>query len=166
MTTKRLFSAIAISASIFLASCGPKDADIKTAIETKLNSEPGMANVTADVKDGVATITGQCKDDACRANCEKDAREVKGVKSVINNLTVAAAPPPQAAPVTITPDDPLTQSVTDATKDFPGVKADVKDGVITLTGEIDRSQLPKLMKSLSTLKPKKIQNQLTFKTGK
>ena len=60
-------------------------------------------------------------------------------------------------------DDPLTKGVADATKDFPGVKAEVKDGVITLTGEIKRAGMQKLMMGLNTLKPKKIDNKLTIK---
>jgi len=51
----------------------------------------------------------------------------------------------------------------DATKDFPTVKSSVKDGVITLTGEIKRADLKKLITTLHSLKPKKIDNQLTVK---
>jgi hypothetical protein len=72
-----------------------------------------------------------------------------------------AAPAP--APVVIAADDPLSKGVTDAIKDYPGVKADVKDGVVTLTGDIKRAELQKLMMSLHTLKPKKIDNKLTIK---
>ena len=161
---KRLFLALAILTSLFFVGCSPKDADIKAELETKLNAEPGMTNVTADVKDGVATISGECKDQACKDNCEKVAKDVKGVKSVVSNLMIAAAPAPApTAPVTVTPDDPLSGAVADATKDFADVKAAVKEGVVTLTGEIKRSELPKLMKALHSLKPKKIENQLTIK---
>lgn len=68
-----------------------------------------------------------------------------------------------AAPVTIAADDDLTKGVKDATKDFPGVTAEVKDGEINLTGDITRDKLPTLMQSLSTLHPKKINNSLTIK---
>jgi hypothetical protein len=67
------------------------------------------------------------------------------------------------APVQVSPDAPLMQGVTDATKDYPGVTATVNDGVITLTGNITRDKLSKLMMSLNTLKPKQILNQLTIK---
>ena len=84
---------------------------------------------------------------------------MKGVKSVVNNLTVT--PPP--APVEINTDSTLTQGVADATKDFPSVTATINNGEITLTGSIQRSNLPKLMQSLNSLHPKKINNQLTIK---
>ncbi len=77
--------------------------------------------------------------------------------------TTAVAPAPVTpAPVEVAPDDALTTGVKDATKDYPGVKADVNNGEITLTGEIKRSKLADLMMSLNSLKPKKINNQLTI----
>lgn len=163
MKIAKVLMAVAIVTTTGFLSCKPKDADIKANIETKLSAKPDMVNASVDVTDGVATISGECKDDACKAECEGLAKEVKGVKSVVNNLAVAAPPPPPSAPVTVTPDDPLTQAATDAAKDFPGVTTTVQDGVITLTGDIKKSDLQKLMVSLNSLKPKKIENKLTVK---
>jgi hypothetical protein len=77
----------------------------------------------------------------------------------VNNGTVTPPPPP----VTISADDTLIKGVADAVKDFTTVKVDVKDGVVTLTGEIKKASLPKLMQSLMALKPKKVDNKLTVK---
>ncbi|HVU83699.1 MAG TPA: hypothetical protein VHC50_02590, partial [Puia sp.] len=66
-------------------------------------------------------------------------------------------------PVAINPDDQLSKSVADAAKDFSGVSTSVADGVVTLTGNIKRRDLPRLMKALNALKPKKIENKLTIK---
>lgn len=165
MKISKVLIAVAIITTTGFLSCKPKDGDIKAAIETKLNSMPGMAGATADVKDGVATLSGQCKDATCKAECEASAQGVKGVKSVINNLNIAAPPPPPptAEPVAIATDDALEKGVTDATKDFASVKADVNDGVVTLTGNIRKADLQKLMMTLNSLKPKKIENKLTVK---
>jgi hyperosmotically inducible periplasmic protein len=149
------FLVLAISASaISLSSCKKKakDADIKAAIETALKADPMAAGTMVDVKDGIATISGECKDDMCKAACEKMVTAVKGVKSVVNNCTVA--PPP--APVVIAADDPLTQAVKDALTAFPGVSATVKDGIISLTGQIAKADRQKLMMVLQGLKPKKV----------
>lgn len=154
--------ALALALAIGFTGCKPKDADIKTAIETKMKADPDMSGTTVEVKDGVATISGECKDEACKAKCEAAVKDVKGVKSVVNNCTVAAAPVVFTPPV-IAADDPLTKAVTDAIKDFSTVKADVKDGVVTLTGEIKKDGLQKLMMALNALKPKKIENKLTVK---
>jgi len=153
--------AIIIISSIMM-SCGIKDSDLQAAIDQKIQTTPEMTGVSAAVKDGVVTLSGECKDDACKALTENTVKGMKGVKSVINNATVAP-PPPAPAPVTINADDALVKGVADATKDFKDVKATVNDGVITLTGEIKRADLKTLMQSLHTLKPKKIDNQLVIK---
>lgn len=67
------------------------------------------------------------------------------------------------APVEVSSDDALTTSVKDATKDYPGVNVAVNNGELTLTGNITRDKLPKLMMALNDLKPKKINNNLTIK---
>ena len=64
--------------------------------------------------------------------------------------------------VIISADDSLKRMIPDATKDFPSVTASVDQGVIILTGNIDRDRLPKLMKALNALHPKKINNNLTI----
>jgi hypothetical protein len=51
----------------------------------------------------------------------------------------------------------------DVLKDNPTVVAAVKEGVISLTGEIKKSDLPKLLQKVSALKPVKIDNQLIIK---
>jgi len=83
--------------------------------------------------------------------------------SNIDTTAITAPAPATPAPVEIAADDSLTAGVKDATKDYPDVKADVSNGEITLTGEVKRSRLANLLMSLNSLKPKKINNQLTIK---
>ena len=139
--------------SIMLVSCKPSDADIQKAITEKMSSMPDMAGMTTSVTDGVVTLSGECKDEECKASCEKLIKEVKGVKSVINNCTIPA-------PVVISPDEMLTTSVTAALSDYPSVMASVSDGVVTLTGEVSKSKLMPLMQSVQELQPKKVVNNL------
>ena len=110
------------------------------------------------VAKGDVTLTGEVADDAAKVKAEEIAKAEKGVKSVINSLTIE-----QEKPVVIAEDPILTKNVADATKDFPTVKAEVKDGVVLLTGEIKKASLITLMQHLSALKPKKIDNKLTVK---
>lgn len=77
-----------------------------------------------------------------------------------NTTTAPTTTEPAPAPVEISGDDALRTSVTDATKDYPGVTAAVNNGEITLTGSLQRSKLPDLMQRLNSLKPKKINNNL------
>lgn len=149
-----------------MVSCKPNDAKIKSEIEAKLKTEQGLAAVTVDVQKAVVTLAGTTETDGAKTTAETDAKAVKGVESVANNITVNT---PVVAPTitnnapTINADSTLVGAIKDATKDFAGVKAEVKDGVVTLTGEIQRADLPKLMQNIAASKPKKIENKLTIK---
>ena len=160
MKLSKVLLAVVISATLGFISCKPKDADIKAEIDKSIQSNPDMSGLSADVKDGVVTLTGTCKDNECKAKCATAVQGMKGVKSVVDNITIPAPPPPPA-PVVIAADDPLAKAVADAVKDHPTVKAEVKDGVITLTGDIKKDELKKLMPLLQSLKPKKVDNKLT-----
>lgn len=156
MKLTKLLMALAIVTTVSFVSCKQKDADIQAAVEAKINAMPDMVKgATVAVKDGVATLTGECKDEMCKAACDKAASEVKGVKSVVSNFTLAA-PPVVFVPPVITADDPLTKTVTDAVKDYPGITASVKDGVVAVTGTISADKWKKLKMSLDGLHPKKV----------
>lgn len=91
--------------------------------------------------------------------CKSKPKDTEVTKDTVSTVPIEPTP----APVEIAADDSLKTGVRDATKDYPGVKAEVNNGEITLTGDIQRTKLPKLMQSLNTLRPKKINNQLTIK---
>ncbi|WP_121354962.1 hypothetical protein [Flavisolibacter nicotianae] len=74
--------------------------------------------------------------------------------------TTTTAP---TAPVEISGDEQLRKGVADATKDYPGVTATVNDGVITLTGSIEKDRYMNLKQSLDALRPKQVVNNLNYK---
>jgi hyperosmotically inducible periplasmic protein len=151
----RAFAAV-VTLGLALAACGRKDADIRADADKAI---AGMQGVTVDVTNGVATISGQVADDAAKTAAESAVKSVKGVKSVVDNATVA--PPP--APVVISPDDSLRTNVAAALRDVPTLTADVSSGVVTLRGEVQKAELPRVMQALSALHPKKIENKATVK---
>lgn len=141
----------------------PKDADLQQAATEAVAKIPDAGPTPMiSVQNGVATLTGEVKDDNAKAAFAAAVANVKGIKEVNNQLSVAPPPMPDPAPVTVTPDDPLTKGVNDILKDFATVKSEVKDGVITLTGTVKRADLQKIMMGLNALKPKKIENKLTI----
>jgi hyperosmotically inducible periplasmic protein len=151
----RLFAA-GLTLALTVTACGPKDGDIKIAADSAVASMPGIA---VAVEKGVATISGEFADDAAKAAAEASVKAVKGVTSVVNNGTVA--PPP--APVVISPDEALKTGVDAVLKDFSTLTAEVMDGVVTLNGEVKRSDLPTVMQAITALQPKKIDNKATVK---
>ncbi len=142
-----------------VVSCksGPSDEQIQRDLSANLGS-----SVTATVKDGVVTLNGTCPDESCKTSSESSAKNAKGVKSVVNNIVVSA-PAPAPAPVEITQTDSLQTAVDALVASYKTVKAKVDNGVVTLTGEIKRSQLTTLMQSVNELKPKKVENKLVIK---
>ena len=159
MKAKSIKSLLLILAVAFVSAttigCKKKvsDADLSATISTAMKADPMAANTQVTVTDGVATLSGECMDATCVQHCEKMVKDVKGVKSVVNNLTVAAPTPP---PV-ITADDPLKTAVNDALTAFPGVTASINDGIVSLSGTISKADRQKLMMAVNALKPKKVE---------
>lgn len=154
---------ILVVSSVLFTSCGNKnkDKEIEARIVERTTADANMKGLTASVKDGVVTLSGQCKDETCKTSCAQSVQSIAGVKQVINNITVPEVQAP--APVTITADDPLKASVDNAILNYKGVSADVSGGVVTLRGEIKKSELQNLMQALHSLQPKNIVNQLVVK---
>lgn len=147
---------------ILLYACKPSDAKLQKEVNDKLSTAaPG---VIAEVKGGVATLSGEVMDDAAKTTAEDAAKGVKGIKSVTNNVLVTP-PPPTPAPVVINPDDLIRNSVDSVLKvaGISGVTASVANGEVTLTGSIPKADLKKVMQAANEAKPKKVINKLTLK---
>ncbi|HSC52314.1 MAG TPA: BON domain-containing protein [Phnomibacter sp.] len=141
-----------------LASCKkkPKDEDLKAAIEKVVGS-----GISVSVTEGVATLSGEVADGQAKNAAYDAAKAVTGITSVKDNITIAAPPPP---PVEIAVDSTLIKGAQAVVSKYKGVSASVADGVVTLTGSIQKKELAKLMQSLMALKPKSVDNkQLTIK---
>ncbi len=162
MPTKLLkpFGALAlIGALCWMTSCQPSDAKITQEITTKIGAvAPG---VSVSVQQGVATLTGEVTDEATRANLDSLVKSVKGVKSVQDNLSV----PPPPAPVVINPDYMVKASIDSAlgAKQLSGITVTVSEGVVTLTGDVKRSDLQTVMQIANESRPKRVVNQLNIK---
>lgn len=139
ITKIALMAAVAIA--VGFTSCKPKDSDVQASIVKALAADAGAANTKVEVKDGVATISGECKDDACKANCAKMVEGVKGVKSVVNNCTTV---PVVAAPVSTTTnvsvDAKVQQKIKDGLKDIAGAAVSFVGKKAMFTGTFSAAQ--------------------------
>lgn len=102
---KRLISilAIALAMSVGVApvteaadrSIGERvdDAKITAELKTKLVADraKNLVNVNVDTRDGVVHLKGTVANDTDRAEAERLARGIKGVREVRNDLTVKEA---------------------------------------------------------------------------
>ena len=68
------------------------DSTIQTAIDKKMSDDPEISalGITASVLDGKVTLLGTVKTEALKSQVEKLVKQVKGVKSVDNQITVIA----------------------------------------------------------------------------
>ena len=107
----RVAAAVFAGALLFAAGCNKQaaqqpaprsDDQVASDIQAKINGESALngQNIQVAVNSGVATLSGVAGDDASRALAGNDAGGVSGVKTVVNNLTVA---PKQEAAVTPPP---------------------------------------------------------------
>ncbi len=140
-----------------MASCTPKDATINKAVQGVI--EKYSTAITATTEKGVVTLSGELAEEINFAELETALKAIKGVKGVVNNLTLKAPEP------VITPDDALTLKINELKSDskYAGITFTVNDGEVTLTGNIVRADLMDLIQKLNELQPKKINNNLTIK---
>ena len=103
MTTKRV-SIVLIVAVLALAvavgcSRGHSDAQVIGEVVTRINSDPKISDKTISVMstNGVVTLSGSAASEEERAQAANDAAQVEGVKTVVNNLLIAAPPSLQAS---------------------------------------------------------------------
>lgn len=97
---KRVWTIVAILSVLSLASgCmttkspGEQvdDNAIHAAVKAKLTADrfSNIVNVDVNVTNGVVTLAGEVPNESVRSDAEAEARSVRGVKRVINNLQVS-----------------------------------------------------------------------------
>ena len=149
-------AALAIAVSFGSVSCKKKvsDADLQTQATTVVVSNP---NASVEVKDGVAHLSGTFETQEAKDAMIKQLKAINGVKEVMDMATVAPAATVSPAIETQSAVAPeVQQKVQDAVKDIPGVKVEVINGELTLTGNISSSDARKVKESVDALKVGKV----------
>src|SRR5580692_10490319 len=98
MLSRIVVSALLGILMLNFGGCGsmgkPSDDAVTTSIKAKLYSEPLLKSASVDViaKDGIVTLSGQVPDDAARLAAEHIAATTPGVKTVVDQTTMASPP--------------------------------------------------------------------------
>ena len=154
----KFLTVLTIAVALFISACGKSDADLTKAVNEKLAADK-VTGVTATVKDGVATLTGEVADITVKNKAEEAAKGVEGVKSVTNSLTLK--PLPVATPAAADP--ALTGKINESLKKAgcTGITISVVNGKITAAGTVPAAKYVVCVQAINEGGGTGFQNNLT-----
>lgn len=84
--------AILISLALLAAGCGRTDRQVASEVQNKINADASFPDkqLTVKASNGIVTLSGNVSSEAARVAAGNDAAQIEGVKTVVNNLVVAA----------------------------------------------------------------------------
>jgi hyperosmotically inducible protein len=114
---------------------------ITTAAKVLLiaNDKTPATEINVDTNDGVVTLFGIVPDAASKAAAQAEVAKVSGVKNVRNELQIVAPAAKEAVKANDEQiKDRIAKKVDKAVIDDSDIHVDVKDGVVRLTGDVER----------------------------
>src|SRR5262249_17896424 len=148
---KLSFIAISAALVISLAGCerrSASDTAITTAVKNKLAADPttSAARINVDTSNVVVTLSGKVPTAAEKSEAERIARNTQGVAHVVNSISCdqgAGGPggTPGGRGGTYSDTAILTSIKSQyVASGIIGTNVDVKNGEVTITGEVDNPQ--------------------------
>jgi len=153
----KFLTVICLALVAFMAACGKSDADVQKAVAAKLAAD-NVTGVAVAVKDGVATLSGEVADITVKNKAEQSAKNVDGVKSVVNSTTLKPLPTPAPAPA-----DPMLKGKVEENlkkAGCTGATVAIADGVVTLSGTVPDAKFVECVKVVNESGAGKLNNQL------
>lgn len=129
-----IISSLAAPPLLAATTGNPTDSEINAAVDSDLLFDSSVPSNSIDVTtiDGIITLSGTAPNILAKERAATIAEAVKGVRAVVNNIGVK--------PVSRTDDevraDVESALLADPAADSYEVDATVKDGVVTLTGQV------------------------------
>jgi hyperosmotically inducible periplasmic protein len=142
-----VLGALLALASVNCENRSVADSAITAAVKSKLvvENESSAGNINVDTHGGVVTLTGVVWREADKEQAERIARNTEGVTRVINNITVATNGERGAGEgAGMGPSDLTIMSrikTRYVAEGVIGAKVEVKDGVVTLKGNVENAQI-------------------------
>jgi hyperosmotically inducible periplasmic protein len=166
---KLSFIAISAALVISLAGCerrSASDTTITTAVKNKLTADPttSAAKIDVDTSNGVVTLSGKVPTAAEKSEAERIARNTQGVRQVVNNISAEGG---ETGAGGTSNDMAILTSIKSkyVANGIIGTNVDVKNGEVTITGEVDNAQEKARAEEIArqTSGVKSVKNQLTIK---
>src|SRR6202046_2408575 len=171
----KFLTVVAAAACLIACSEGAKQSpDVTDSIRKSLDqSNLRDVKVSQDRDKGVVTLTGQVASDTDKSQAESIAKSIAGSQVVADEIAVV--PPGPAASDTKTVNSDLDKGIEEnldaalvQNRYKKDVKYDVKNGVVTLTGEVNsqtkRAQVEKLAAGVPNVQ--QVVNELQVKNQK
>src|SRR5262245_32469279 len=166
---KLSFIVIAAALVFSLTGCERRsatDATVTTSVKNRLAADPttSAARINVDTSNGVVTLSGAVPTTAEKSEAERIARNTQGVTQVVNNITVERG---EGANGGTFGDAAILTNIKSqlVTNGIIGTNVNVKDGEVTITGEVDnaqeKSRAEEIARQVSGVKS--VKNQLTIK---
>lgn len=118
-----------------MASTGRYDQQIQQAANHKIHNEKHLQSVSTSVEDGIVILTGTVSLYQDKLDAAKKVKKLSNVGGVRNDITVAGEPVPDAQLAKKLTKKLAYDRVGYYDNAFNFVSVDVKDGVVTLTGD-------------------------------
>jgi len=166
---KLSFIVIAAALVFSLTGCERRsatDATVTTSVKNKLAADPttSAARINVDTSNGVVTLSGAVPTTAEKAEAERIARNTQGVTQVVNNITVERGESANGGTLS---DAAILTSIKSqfVANGIIGTNVDVKNGEVTITGEVDNAQEKSKAEQIARQASgvKSVKNQLTIK---
>ena len=140
---------ITLAALILLASVNCErrnvaDSTITTNVKSKLatDAETSALKIEVETNSGVVTLAGSVPTQAEKAEAEQLARNTEGVTRVINNITVTQNTTGETGAGVAAEDLMILSKIRSryVAEGVVGPDVEVKDGVVTLTGNVETAR--------------------------
>ncbi len=144
-----------------LYSCGSNDQKLQNEVNAVLTSSyPG---VIGSVKNGVATLSGHVSSENARIVAEQDVKNIKHIRSVVNNIEYIPVPSSTSSTsIHVNSDNVISQTITDELRSagYNNITVEVMNGEVTLSGNVNQADLQRVMQIANEAQPRKVNNRL------
>lgn len=146
--------------SVAFQSCKQSDQSLNNDVEKVLKDN--YPSISATTNDGVVTLTGTVDTPEAKNVVGESVRSVNNVKSVVNNIRVREMTP--AAPVA-SPDATIKTDIVAKLQSagFNDVQVEVNNGEVILSGNLNRSDLTRVMQIANEARPSRVTNNLNLR---
>ena len=135
MSMAMIMALLVLLSMTVMASTGRYDQQIQQAANHKLHNEKHLQSVSTSVEDGIVILTGTVGLYQDKLDAAKKVKKLSNVSGVRNDITVAGESVPDAQLAKKLTKKLAYDRVGYYDNAFNFVAVDVKDGVVTLTGD-------------------------------